>query len=345
LRSRCRQRHDPFLLNNAESMALARLDLFSSEVASFPRRPRIDMLSNKMRFHALALALTLAMFASTTASSDPAITLTHVHGLSYSADGGQLLIPSHHGLAVFSEGRWSRAAGPAHDYMGFSATRDALYSSGHPAPRSGLTNPFGLIKSTDGGRTWQKLGLEGESDFHSLATSHATNTVYVFNPHPNSRMKQPGIYYTENDGLQWKRAAARGLSGELNSLAVHPNDANVVAAGTERGLYLSRDAGETFERLVGDVRVFAETFDLDGEQLWFSTYAGQAGLSRVAFKPGSAAETVPIPSLGEDAVAYIAQNPVHRDEFSIATFKRSVFVSEDRGRSWTQIARDGATLP
>ncbi|MCD6671717.1 MAG: glycosyl hydrolase, partial [Burkholderiaceae bacterium] len=148
-----------------------------------------------------------------------------------------------------------------------------------------------------------------------------------------------------NDGLQWKRAAARGLSGELNSLAVHPNDANVVAAGTERGLYLSRDAGETFERLVGDVRVFAETFDLDGEQLWFSTYAGQAGLSRVAFKPGSAAETVPIPSLGEDAVAYIAQNPVHRDEFSIATFKRSVFVSEDRGRSWTQIARDGATLP
>ncbi|HRO60999.1 MAG TPA: glycosyl hydrolase, partial [Burkholderiaceae bacterium] len=127
------------------------------------------MLSRKRGFDAFPLALALTVFA-TTVFADPAITLTHVHGLSYSADGQQLLIPSHHGLAVFSEGRWSKAAGPAHDYMGFSATRDALYSSGHPAPRSGLTNPFGLIKSKDGGTTWQKLGLEGESDFHSLAT-------------------------------------------------------------------------------------------------------------------------------------------------------------------------------
>ena len=302
------------------------------------------MLSKKGGFRSLTLALSLTVFASTAAFADSAITLTHVHGLSYSGDGEQLLIPSHHGLAVFSEKRWSMAAGPAHDYMGFSATGDSLYSSGHPAPRSGLTNPFGLIKSRDGGNTWQKLGLEGESDFHSLATSHGTNTVYVFNPHPNSRMKQSGIYYTRNDGLQWKRAAARGLSGELNSLAVHPTDSGIVAAGTEQGLYLSRDAGENFEQLVGDVRVFAEAFDLDGQQLWFSTYAGKAGLARVTLKSGAAPETASIPALGEDAVAYIAQNTVQRDEFAIATFKRSVFVSEDRGRSWTQIARDGATL-
>ena len=303
------------------------------------------MLSRKRSFHAFALTLALTVFATTTVFADPAITLTHVHGLSYSADGQRLLIPSHHGLAVFSEGRWSRAAGPAHDYMGFSATRDSLYSSGHPAPRSGLTNPFGLIKSKDGGITWQKLGLEGESDFHSLATSHGTNTVYVFNPHPNSRMKQSGIYGTRNDGMQWQRAAARGLSGELNSLAVHPTDASIVAAGTEQGLSLSRKGGENFERLVGDARVFAEAFDLDGQQLWFSAYAGKAGLARVALKPGAAPETVPIPALTEDAVAYIAQNPERRDEFAIATFKRSVFVSENRGRSWTQIARGGATLP
>jgi len=61
------------------------------------------MLSKKRGFHALTLTLVLTVFASTTAFADAAITLTHVHGLSYSADGGQLLIPSHHGLAVFSE--------------------------------------------------------------------------------------------------------------------------------------------------------------------------------------------------------------------------------------------------
>jgi photosystem II stability/assembly factor-like uncharacterized protein len=267
----------------------------------------------------------------------------HIHGLSYSADGKRLMIPSHHGLAVFENGRWSKAAGPAHDYMGYSATRDALYSSGHPAPGSGLANPFGLIKSLDGGKTWQKLGLERESDFHTLATSYGTNAVYVVNHAPNSHMSQAGIYYTLNDGLKWTRAAAKGLGPKLNSLAVHPTDAKVVAAGMDDGLYLSRNSAESFERLAGGQRVLAEAFDLDGQHLWFGTYAGKAALARIALKAGSKAEELPIPAQTEDAVAYIAQNPVRRSEIAIATFKRNVFLSKDQGRSWTQIAKEGTT--
>ncbi|HEY3047065.1 MAG TPA: glycosyl hydrolase, partial [Polaromonas sp.] len=259
------------------------------------------------------------------------------------ADGRQLLIPSHHGLAVFENGRWSKAAGPAHDYMGFSATRDALYSSGHPAPGSGLTNPFGLIKSRDGGRNWQQLGFTGESDFHTLATSYETNAVYVLNHQANTRMSQAGIYYTLTDGMKWTRAAAKGLGGEPNSLAVHPTDAGVVAAGTDDGLYLSRNSAESFERLAGGKRVLAQSFDLDGLHLWFSTYAGKAALARIALKADSTAEEVPIPALAEDAVAYIAQNPARRAEIAIATFKRSVFLSKDQGRTWTQIAKEGST--
>ena len=54
-------------------------------------------------------------------------------------------------------------------------------------------------------------------------------------------------------------------------------------------------------------------------------------------------EPVVLPSLTDDAVAYIAQNPARRSELAIATFNRSVFVSKDAGRSWTGIALDGAT--
>jgi hypothetical protein len=127
------------------------------------------------RISASVFVLALAAFGSSPASADSGTTLTHVHGLSFSKDGKQLMVPSHDGLAVFQDGKWVKAAGPQHDYMGFAATRDTLYSSGHPAPGSGLPNPFGLIKSSDGGKTWQKLGLEGESDFHTLATSYGTN--------------------------------------------------------------------------------------------------------------------------------------------------------------------------
>ena len=301
------------------------------------------MLTKKRTLQACVLALALGVLAASPIRAGEPVMLMHVHGLSYSADGKQLLIPSHHGLAVYADGRWSKAAGPAHDYMGYSATRDALYSSGHPAPGSGLTNPFGLIKSRDGGKNWQQLGLTGESDFHMLATSYATNAVYVLNHQPNSRMSQAGIYYTLNDGLKWTRAAARGLGPKLNSLAVHPTDAKVVAAGMDDGLYLSRDSAESFERLAGGQRVLAQSFDLDGQHLWFSTHAGKAALARIALKAGSRAEEVTVPALTEDAVAYIAQNPVRRSEIAIATFKRSVLLSKDQGRTWTQIAKDGTT--
>ena len=299
------------------------------------------MRHKQKSLHAWMLALALGILAAAPAHAGEPVTLMHVHGLSYSADGKQLLIPRHHGLAVFEDGRWSKAAGPTHDYMGYSATRDALYSSGHPAPGSGLTNPFGLIKSRDGGKTWQQLGLTGESDFHTLATSYATNAVYVLNHQPNSRMSQAGIYYTLNDGLKWTRAAAKGLGAKLNSLAVHPTDAKVVAAGMDDGLYLSRNSAESFERLVGDKQVLAASFDLDGQHLWFGSYAGKAALARITLKAGSKAEEVTIPALMEDAVAYIAQNPARRAEVAIATFKRSVFVSKDQGRTWTQIAKEG----
>lgn len=303
------------------------------------------MQSTASKLFAVVLVLGAGM-ANTPAVAVEPVALTHIHGLAYSADGNRLMIPSHDGLAIYEtdgKGRWSKADGPTHDYMGFSATRDALYSSGHPAPGSGLVNPFGLIKSQDGGKTWRKLGMEGESDFHLLATSYGTNAVYVTNHGMNSRMNQPGLYHTENDGLKWTRATANGLTGPIKSLAVHPADARIVAAGTDSGLYLSRDAGETFSQRVSGRQILGIGFELDGRHMLFSSYAGKAALGRIGVAPGASAQDMPIPAMSEDAVAYIAQNPLRPAEIAIASFKRSVFLSQDEGRNWKPIAQNGAS--
>jgi len=273
------------------------------------------------------------------AAAQASVTLTHVHGLAYSGDGKKLMIPSHHGLAVYENGKWSKAPGPQHDYMGFSATAKHLYSSGHPAPGSGLVNPFGLIRSKDGGKTWDKLGLEGETDFHLLATSWNTNAIYVWNPAPSSRIKRPGLHYTLNEGFAWKPASAKGLQGDPHALAVHPDEAANVAVATSSGIFESTDSGESFQRIAqGEgTSVF---YDLDGKQLWFGLFDGQARLAR-ARQRGGPLEQVKLPELKKDAVAYIAQNPARRDEYALATFERSVFLSRDAGRTWTPIAERG----
>jgi photosystem II stability/assembly factor-like uncharacterized protein len=302
------------------------------------------MRSRKTPFQTLLISAALLGAASLPLQAKENVELTHIHGLSYNSSGKQIMIPSHGGLAIYENAKWSMAPGPAHDFMGFSATRSTLYSSGHPAPGSNMPNPFGVIKSRDGGKTWQKLGLDGESDFHTLATSYATNAIYVINHGPNSRMPVAGIYSTRNDGMQWTAAAAKGIQGDIASLAVHPTDADIVAAGTAEGIFLSRDSGNNFKLLAGGTRALAATFDLDGKTLWVGTYDGKAGLARIALTMGAKAQVVTIPPLTEDAVAYIAQNPVSTNEIVIATFNRDVFLSKNQGQTWKQIAKKGATL-
>lgn len=267
------------------------------------------------------------------------VTLPDVHGLAYSADGKRLMVAVHDGMAVYSEGRWAKHPGPRHDYMGFTATKERFYSSGHPAPGSGLTNPSGLIVSGDGGRTWAKRGLEGESDFHVLGASYETNAVYVYNPARNSRMDRPGIYYTLNDGFTWVRAQAQGLASTVHAIAVHPSRPQTVAVAAKEGMFLSTDSGERFERLA-EGQTLAAFFDLDGEHLFYSMYDGTAQLYRHSLK-SRGRTAIALPPLTKDAVGYIAQNPADKAEYAIATFERNVFLSKDTGKSWTQIAQNG----
>lgn len=288
----------------------------------------------------IRVALACLSFSVVISAGAQNVTLTHVHGLAYSADGKQLMIPSHHGLAVYSNGKWSKAPGPQHDYMGFSATAKSLYSSGHPAHGSGLVNPFGLMRSRDGGKTWDKLGLEGETDFHLLATSWNTNAIYVWNPAPSSRIKAPGLHYTLNDGFTWERATSVGLSGEPRALAVHPDDPATAAVATSEGLYLSRDSGGRFANAASGGEGLSAVFDLDGKHVWYGAFDGRAKLMRIALGNGKAVE-ISLPPLTKDAVAYIAQNPLRRREYAIATFGRSVFLSKDTGQTWSQIADRG----
>ena len=288
-----------------------------------------------------------AVIASlTSVSAQALVELRHAHGIGYSADGRQILVPNHFGIAVYSEGRWSRVPGPADDFMGFVVTRDFIFSSGHLAGSRGADNPLGLMRSGDGGRSWTTLGFKGEAEFHLVAAGYFTNAVYVYNAGPHAAMPRTGIYRMVGERLVgWRGAAGRGLEGELTMLTAHPRESATIAAATSVGVFVSRDGGEEFRVVMTGLRATAARFMLDGEALLVGTlHRRQPGLVRIALEDGSRRKLA-LPPFGRDAVANIVQNPVHLMELALISYERAVFVSSDGGKTWRRIARPRGTLP
>ncbi len=146
----------------------------------------------------------------------------------------------------------------------------------------------------------------------------------------------PGYYlYRKNFKFELKKPAGAAL-------AAHPNRAGVLAAATESGVHVSENHGDNFAAAATGPQATSVAFDLDGAHLWFGGYENAATLTRIALKTRNA-EPIPIPAMTKDAVAYIAQNPANPKQVAIATFTRDVYLSNDAGKTWKQIAAHGET--
>ncbi|HQX59866.1 MAG TPA: glycosyl hydrolase [Burkholderiaceae bacterium] len=266
--------------------------------------------------------------------------ITHIHGLYFGADGA-LHIPGHRGIVRYTNDHWTRLPGPAHDFAGFAAGRDVLYGSGHREPGSKNAGSLGLKTSTDGGRTWSLKAMLDGSDFHNIATGYLSGAVYLLNETSSAQLPRPGIYGKKAASAPWRRAAMQGLVGEVKAIAVHPSEPGTVVVGTSSGLYLSRDAGDTFVLISGIQRVFAASFDRSGDAVWFGTYDRVAKLVRLDLKAGFAVRELTLPPLQGDAIAHIAFNPSSAGEMAIATTRRNLFVSRDDGSNWVQLLNEG----
>jgi len=267
--------------------------------------------------------------------------IEHVHVIGYPGNDESLYVATHNGLKIYRNGEWLETAGQNHDYMGFQATEEGFFASGHPEKGSSLMDPLGLVESTDKGRTLEKIGFYGESDFHFLSAGYSNSSLYLINEEPNSKLER-GVYLYRDQASSWEPVELGGLeSSTLGMMAVHPDKGGTFAMATKEGVFITDNYGKNMKRVGEYELVTAAAFSK--ESLYISPVHQQTiQLFRLDAEDTGKAENLTIPHLNYDnPITYIAADPRQEGRIAFMTILNDLYESKDGGRTWKRLLVNG----
>lgn len=187
--------------------------------------------------------------------------------------------------------------------------------------RSSISIGNGIYKSINGGKSWEKMGLEKSSRIARIVI-HPQNPDIVLAAamgHCYGPQQERGVYKTADGGDTWERVLYTDENTGASDIAMDPqNPHNLIAGmwpleiktwqrksgGMNGGLFLSNDGGKTWDKC---------------------------------------SKGLPEPPTGKIAVAYAPTNPnriyalIETDQFQ---FKGVLWGSENGGESWDLISYD-----
>ena len=143
---------------------------------------RIPLRATAVLVALLTLSLTgCTAGAPPSTGTDHATVLPHVHAIVPAPDGDGFLLGTHDGVyTATSAGQLGTRVGRDNlDAMGLTAVGSDLIASGHPGtltPTELGDQNLGIIRSRDGGDTWDPVAFTGEKDFHALADGAHRNS-------------------------------------------------------------------------------------------------------------------------------------------------------------------------
>lgn len=220
-----------------------------------------------------------------------------------------------------------------------------------PGPLWSDSKHRGLYKSTDGGKTFEKILYVNEKtgvadiavDPTSPSTIYASTwefrrTPYSFNSGGNSS----GIFKSSDGGKTWKELT-NGLPKKpigRAALALAPSEPNRILAIVEAektGLFLSTDGGETWKKQT-------TTMNVESRPFYFSCLVVDPKDSKRVYRPGF------IFSYSDDGGLSFADgggnvhsdhhalwiNPQYTNQMYLGT-DGGMYMSTDRGASWLQL--------
>jgi photosystem II stability/assembly factor-like uncharacterized protein len=115
-------------------------------------------------------------------------------------------------------------------------------------PRSKRPGGVGILKSTDGGKTWRGIN-DGLRNLYvgSLFMHPANPNILLAGAGNNSYREGSGVYLTTDGGTHWKLVLDTVDDG-VTSVEFARSDPRIAYAGGQRTLAVSTDGGHTWER-------------------------------------------------------------------------------------------------
>lgn len=210
-------------------------------------------------------------------------------------------------------------------------------------PRNGGTLVAGsrdslLFRSDDAGASWRLLPFpRGTPGVFNSVLIHPTESGHFYAGLDAGDSPDSGVWESKDGGEHWTvLAGTRG--SRIESLAFSPGHAEVIAAGTSKGVFLTIDAGATWKRIspATDVEmqdITALAFDPANTRTLY------AGTPHLPWKTTDGGETWHSISTGlvDDSDIFSIRVDPSRPQLVFASACSGIYRSDNAGAAWVKI--------
>ncbi|HSS52959.1 MAG TPA: hypothetical protein VLX28_28790 [Thermoanaerobaculia bacterium] len=214
---------------------------------------------------------------------------------------------------LFEGGAWTVRVAPS--------APDVVYASRTFGPAVS-----GILKSTDGGVTWEDAGLR-DGPSQALAVDPADSRIVYAG-------RADGVFRSVDGGAAWANAGLAGVS----RLAIDPRQPSTVYAGASRQIFKSTDRGATWSLAWAGPETIALLRDLTLDPLSGAVYTIFSQVSGTAedkvFRSTDGGATW-LPVFSRFNIQGLAVDGRSPGRLYLGTQAGGVYRSDDRGGSWT----------
>ena len=245
-------------------------------------------------------------------------------------------------LATLSSPLWAGwdALGP---FGGSAAV--VQVDSHHPGTVFAATSNAQIFRSDDDGDSWRAIPFPAQlrATLHAFVVDPQSPGTYLAGLSSDTP-EYSGIFRSADGGLTWKQTSEGDLQA-VWAIAIWPGDSRVMAAGTQDGVFVSRDAGESWSRVRpsgnrGPKPVMSLAFDPTDSKI---LYAGTPHLPWKTLDGGATWNSIHTGML-DDSDVFSIHVDTRRPLRVFASACSGIYRSSDGGEKWAKlISAQGAS--